>query len=64
MKFKKESTEILENARFSVHKWESNVGSLESENMPNPSHLCPEMHTMTKMADLAKELHDWQSWQN
>ena len=21
-------------------------------------HLCPEMHTMTKMADLAKELHD------
>ena len=22
------------------------------------SHLCPEMHTMTKMADLAKELHD------
>ena len=21
-------------------------------------HLCPEMHTMTKMADLAKELHN------
>ena len=23
-------------------------------------HLCPEMHAMTKMADLAKELHNWQ----
>ena len=22
-------------------------------------HLCPEMHPMTKMADLAKELHNW-----
>ena len=22
------------------------------------SHLCPEMHAMTKMADLAKELHN------
>ena len=21
-------------------------------------HLCPEMHAMTKMADLAKELHN------
>ena len=31
VKFKKESTEILENAWFPVHKWESNVGSLESE---------------------------------
>ena len=39
VKFKKESTEILENAKFPVHKWESNVGSLESENMPNPSKI-------------------------
>ena len=23
-----------------------------------PRHLCPEMHAMTKMADLAKELHN------
>ena len=23
------------------------------------AHLCPEMHAMTKIADLAKELHDW-----
>ena len=38
-KFKKESTEILEDAKFSVHKWESNIGSLESENMPNPSKI-------------------------
>lgn len=22
-------------------------------------HLCPEMHAMTKLAGLAKELHDW-----
>ena len=30
VKFKKESTEILEDAKFPFHKWESNVGSLES----------------------------------
>ena len=26
-------------------------------------HLCPEMNAMEKMADLAKEHHDRQSWQ-
>ena len=49
VKFKKESTEILENARFPVHKWESNVGSLESENMPNPSKILG--HTWNKEED-------------
>ena len=49
MKFKKESTEILENAKFPVHKWESNVGSLESENMPNPSKILG--HTWKKEED-------------
>ena len=47
--FKKESTEILENARFSVHKWQSNVGSLESENMPIPSKILG--HTWNKEDD-------------
>ena len=49
VKFKKESTEILENAKFPVHKWESNVGSLESENMPNPSKIL--VHTWNKEQD-------------
>ena len=43
VKFKEESTEILENAKFPVYKWESNVKSLESENMPNPSKILGHM---------------------
>ena len=39
VKFKKESTEILGNAEFLVHKWKSNVGSLEWENIPKPSKI-------------------------
>ena len=39
MRFKEESTTILESARFPVHKWESNVKFLESEGMPNPSKI-------------------------
>ena len=35
-KFKSEATELLESAEFSVHKWESNILELESENMPSP----------------------------
>ena len=38
-KFKEEATQILENAQFPVHKWESNVTALESENMPNPGKI-------------------------
>ena len=34
-KFKGEATEILESAKFPVHKWESNIHELESENMQN-----------------------------
>ena len=49
VKFKRESTEIVENAKFPVHKWESNVGSLESENMPNPSKILG--HTWNKEED-------------
>ena len=32
---KSEATEILESAKFPVHKWELNILELESENMPN-----------------------------
>ena len=49
VKFKKERTEILENAKFPVHKWESNVGSLDSENMPSPSKILG--HTWNKEED-------------
>ena len=38
-KFKSEATEILENGKFPVHKWESNVLTLESGNMPNPGKI-------------------------
>ena len=38
-KFKHEATEIMEDGKFPVHKWESNVQSLESENMPNPGKI-------------------------
>ena len=39
VRFKEEATVILESAKFPVHKWESNVKSLESESMPNPSKI-------------------------
>jgi hypothetical protein len=38
-KFKVEATEILESAKLPLHKWESNVESLESEDMQNPSKI-------------------------
>ncbi|XP_028415516.1 uncharacterized protein LOC114538581 [Dendronephthya gigantea] len=38
-KFKLEATDILEGAKLPLHKWESNVEALESENMPNPSKI-------------------------
>ena len=37
VQFKEKSAVILKSAKFPVHKWESNVKSLESESMPNPS---------------------------
>ena len=37
VKFKEESSTILESGKFPVHKWESNVAALESEGMPNPT---------------------------
>ncbi|XP_015747779.1 PREDICTED: uncharacterized protein LOC107327543 [Acropora digitifera] len=37
--FKKEATEILEKARFPVHKWESNLPELESDDMTNPGKI-------------------------
>ena len=36
LQFKEERTLILESAKFPVHKWQSNVKPLKSENMPNP----------------------------
>ena len=49
-----------------LHYQDNHAGNMAdwSLNVWHLRHLCPEMHTMTKMADLAKELHDWQSWQN
>ena len=38
-KFKEETTYILEDAKFKVHKWESNIKELEDQNMPNPSKI-------------------------
>ena len=38
-KFKTEATEILEGGKLPVHKWESNVLSIESANMPNPGKI-------------------------
>lgn len=35
--FKRKATEILEDAKFSVHKWESNVKELDHE--PNPTKI-------------------------
>ncbi|XP_078364031.1 uncharacterized protein LOC144648298 [Oculina patagonica] len=49
VQFKEESTVILESAKFPVHKWESNVKSLESESMPNPSKILG--HTWNKEDD-------------
>ena len=37
VKFKEESSTILERGKFPDHKWESNVATLESEGMPNPA---------------------------
>ena len=37
--FKREATGILESAKFPVHKWESNVKSLEDEGSKNPSKI-------------------------
>lgn len=36
-RFKSEATQILEQARFPVHKWESNLRELKSDEMTNPS---------------------------
>ena len=37
--FKKEATEILEKARFPVHKLESNLPELQSDDMANPGKI-------------------------
>jgi len=38
-KFKREATSILESSKFPVHKWESDVEYLESEDSTNPSKI-------------------------
>ena len=38
-KFKSESQVILASANFPIHKWESNIESLEDKDMPNPSKI-------------------------
>ena len=37
--FKYEATTIMEEGKFLVHKWESNIQSLESMEMPNPGKI-------------------------
>ena len=49
VQFKEDSTVILKSAKVPVHKWESNVGSLESESIPNPSKILG--HTWNKDDD-------------
>ena len=39
IQFKREAYEILDEGKFKIHKCESNVESLESENMENPSKI-------------------------
>ena len=38
-KFKREGSDILENAKFPIHKWESDLLELESEDAVNPSKI-------------------------
>ena len=35
-KFKTQATGMLEDGKFTIHRWESNVEKLESENIENP----------------------------
>ena len=48
--FRPESTVIFKSAKFPVHNWESNVKSLETEDMPNPSKILG--HTWNKEDDM------------
>ena len=48
-KFKREATDILETAKFPIHKWESNLPELESEDAVNPSKILG--HTWEKKQD-------------
>ena len=36
-RFKREATEILESAKFPVHKWESDIATLEDKDVSNPT---------------------------
>ena len=47
--FKREATSVLEEAKFPVHKWESNVEALESIDVPNHSKILG--HTWNKDGD-------------
>jgi hypothetical protein len=48
-KFKRETELIFESAKFPIHKWESNVVTLEDENMQNPSKILG--HVWNKQED-------------
>lgn len=37
--FKEEAIKVFEQARFPVHKWESNIKTLECKDMPNPTKI-------------------------
>ena len=38
-KFKREASDIVENAKFPIHKWESDLLELENEDATNPSKI-------------------------
>lgn len=50
--FKREATNILESAKFPIHKWEYNLPELESEDVVNPSKI--HGHTWQKTQDILK----------
>ena len=57
-KFKAEATKVLESGKFSVHKWESNVSSLESTNMLNPEKISGHVWNKSKDTVTIQVQHD------
>ena len=61
-KFKREASDILENAKFPIHKWESDLLELESEDAVNPSKILahPWENTRKILEVNVKDLEDEQ----
>ena len=56
-KFKLKATEILESAQLPVHKWESNVETLQSEDMPNHQRFLVLLGTKQKTKFIFRHLN-------